>query len=276
MGMTQRLKKYWYFDSVPTKDLGLSKSEIKETEDEYIIASFGASLETIQEICNQLKLTKNSNGRKLIKDENFVKESCDLLNILIGSSKLNVYGTLFWHSKIPEVLREEPERYKSRDAYFEQGTIGMQGRAYAQTNWCIMEDEVKNKINLVYPVIYIDREYPPIWKSLGFHSYRQLGNGNCEVRVQSGGLVLYNNETQEVSIKSEKARDGESIGHSLAGYLASLLRNKFVDPKFIKHELFSRVKRFDSKIEIKEKTDNGLYANFGTRPISFGWNFDNK
>lgn len=261
-----RHERYWYFDGVPTSDLGLTKKDIGK-KGNYVIASIEGSLEKIVELCNDLPELLKKEGRKLVKDEDFVEASIKNLISAVNNNDLSIARSIFRHSKIPEIIGANGEYYQA-DVSYEKGLFGMQSRAFSQLSWCLLQDKVVNKNFNTYPIVCIDNENELIWKPMGVHFYRQIPKDKGEMKVESKGILELVGK-EEICVNGSATRKNEKTGHKLVGYLASVLLNKLIDPEFPVSKLFDYIRQYNSYIEVNNfnSVNNVLYLDFKTEPV---------
>lgn len=225
---------YWFLDSVQTKDLVVNENYVANKEDYYVIGGVGGDLANIIEAYESLDI-RTSPGRKLIKNPQWVSSANTVINDLIDSGKIFVFGTIFNQSKIPRPYQLQPDLFKSSDNPHEVGIIGMWGRSYAQTVWIFMENILKNNID-VNPIVCLDREDPVILQSVDFHIKTQLAKlrPDAQVKVQS----------------RDQARDNEKLGHYVSDPVCSILGNyvKFPDKYRIFEDLIKKTIKFKTKL----------------------------
>ncbi len=225
---------YWFLDSVPTKDLGLTETGVKSGEDYYVIGGIGGDLASIIGAYDNLGLNKTSTGRKFIKNPENLRLANTVLNDLIDSKKIFVLGTVFYHSQIPPIIRQRPHLYVSSDNPIEVGINGMRGRSFAQTIWIFMES-VKENPN-INPIVCLDNEDPIIQQSVRHHFKNQLAKltPEAEVKVQS----------------INKARENEPKGYIVADTICSILREyiRFPDRYGNLKDLIEKTIKFDSML----------------------------
>lgn len=229
---------YWFLDSVPTHDLGLTKEGIKiNTEDYYVIGGVWGNLNSVYKVYKNLKLQRNSKGRKFIKHSKNLQLANDVLNNFIDSGKIRIFGTVFYHNQIPAMFRENPDLYVSEGFPDEVGLLGMQGRAYAQTIWLYMENFTKRYSDL-NPIVCVDNEIHAIQNSVRFHFYNHLGKTRPDAKVKFHSV--------------ERVLQYERQGHIVSDIICSILGNfiKFPDEFEIFDELISKTEKFDSKLEL--------------------------
>ncbi len=241
---------YWFLDSVPTHDLGLTKDTIVNGEDYYVIGGIEGDLGSIIEVYEKLGLSKNSQGRKFVKKPENLHLANTVLNNLIDSGKILVFGTVFYHSQIPPIIQQWPDRYISSDNPIEVGIIGMRGRAFAQTIWIFMDYILKKRPD-TNPIVCLDNEDPIIQQSVKFHFKGQFaGKPDAEVKVQS----------------IDRARENEPKGYIVSDIVCSMLGKyvKFPDRYGILEKLITKTIKFDSKLEVEHINGIQLRGRFRT------------
>lgn len=241
---------YWFLDSVPTEDLGLTKDTIVNGEDYYVIGGIGGELSNIIEVHDKLNLAKYSGGRKFVRNSQNWYLANTVLNELIGENKIFVFGTVFYHSKIPEVIKK---KFVSFDNQEEKGIIGMQGRAFAQIIWIFMNHILQRNIQ-VNPIVCLDYEDRKILQSVEFHIKAQLAGKLGEVKVQS----------------RDKARKDERKGHKVSDTICSLFGNyvKFPHKRMVIKDLIAKTIKFDTRVDIQfDKTKAQAQVVFRTDPV---------
>lgn len=247
------LDMYWFLDSVNTKDFVFNENDKVNREDYYVIGGVGGDLANITEAYESLDI-KTSPGRKLIKNPQWVSLANTVLNNLIDSGKIFVFGTIFNQSKIPLPYQQNPDLFRSSDNPNEVGEIGMWARSYAQTVWCFMEYILRKNIN-VNPIVCLDREYPVIRQSVDFHINAQLAGlrPDPKVKVQSRDL----------------ARENEKVGHYVSDAICSILGNyiKFPDKYGIFTDLIKKTIKFYSKLEVEQIDETLSKWSFRTDPV---------
>lgn len=207
---------YWFLDSVPTKDLDLTKQGLMNGEDYYVIGGIVGELRHIIEIYDCLNLRKDSKGRKFVKNsENLVKAN-KVLNQFIESKRCSVFGTVFYHSLIPEIFKNDPDSYVSWDYPKERGVDGMKGRAFAQTIWEFMEYYALKMPN-INPIVCLDNEDQAIKDSVKHHFWNQMAKQrpNAKLKVQSEDRAIHN----------------EPTGYRVADHVCSILGNYITFPE---------------------------------------------
>jgi len=261
-----RNERYWYFDGAPISHLGLTKKDIVE-KGNYVIVAVEGSLEKITELCNHLPDILRKTGRKLVKDEDFVEASYQSLIPAIKNNYLSITGSIFWHSKTPEIVRLNGEYYQA-DVSYEKGFSGMQSRAFAQLNWCLLQYKVVNKKFSTYPIVCVDNENKLVWKPMGVHFYRQIPKDKGEMKVESQGILELIGK-EKIYVKKTHALKNEKTGHKLVDYLVSMLLNKSIDPEFPTSEFFNYIRQYNSYIEVKkfDSVNNTLNLNFKTELV---------
>jgi len=246
---------YWFLDSVPTKDLGLTVNGIKSGEDHYVIGGIAGDLAGIIGVYSTLGLNKTSTGRKFIKNSENLRLANTVLNNLIDSGKILVFGTVFYHSEIPTIFKQNPDLFVSSDNPREVGVAGMRGRAFAQTVWIFM-DHVLKQSPYINPIVCLDNEDPVIQQSVKFHFNNQLARPKpeAEIKVQS----------------IDKARKDEPKGYIVSDIICSILGNyiKFPDRHENFDDLITKSIKFDSKLEVEQIDGTQLKCRFRTDPVS--------
>ena len=235
---------HWFLDSVPTKDLGLTKNGIKKSkESHYVIGGVCGDLENIINVHESLGLTKKSKGKRLISMRSLKRNPENLslingvLNNFIDSRKISIFGTVFYHSQIPTIVRENPELFVSPDNPNEVGIRGMRGRAFAQTVWIFMEGYVKERHD-INPIVCLDNEDPVIKQSVRYHFDNQMAElrPNSTVKVQS----------------EDRASTGEPTGYRVSDIICSILGNyiKFPAEFGTFNELINKTIKFDTRLRV--------------------------
>ena len=250
---SQLLDFHWYFDSAPTKDLGITEKKIEEVHGDYIIGGIAGNLRDIVSIFNELNLKNNTAGRKFVKSQENRFLANEILTRYISTGKLAVYGTVFYHSRIPEVIRKNPDLYVDDDNPNEKGIGGLRGRAFAQTIWGIMEP--LKAIPQINPVVWLDNEDIAIQNCISYHFYKQLKNTKPYARfnVQS----------------KDQAQEGEPKGHKLSDIVCSILRNYIESPAEFPeiNRVIEKTIKLDSKLEEVSFDGRVLHTNYQTRPV---------
>lgn len=241
---------YWFLDSVPTKDLGLTEVGIHSGEDYYVIGGIGGNLASIIEAHDNLGLNRGSKGRKFIKNPENLRLANNVLNSLIDSKKIFLLGTVFYHLQIPKVIQRWPDRYVSNDNPKEVGIRGMRGRSFAQTIWVFMEN-IKGNPD-INPIVCLDNEDPIIQQSVKFHFRNQLAElkPRAKVKVQS----------------VDKAEKDEPKGYIVSDIICSILRKhiKFPNEYKILEDLVTKTIKFDSKLSLAGVNGINLKGKFET------------
>ena len=244
---------HWYFDSAPTKDVGITEREIGKIDGDYIIGGIAGNLGNIVSIFEELKLKNNTSGRRFIKSEENRILVNEILTRYVSNGKLVVYGTVFYHSRIPEIIRQNPELYVADDNPNEKGIGGLRGRAFAQTIWGIMEPlKIIPQIN---PIVWLDNEDIAIQNCIYYHFYKQLKNTKPGARfyVQS----------------KDRAQTDEPKGHKLSDIVCSVLRNYINDPVEFSgiSDMVEKTTKLDSKLETISFDGKILRTNYQTGPV---------
>lgn len=241
-------KIYWFLDSVPTKDIGLNERDIANSDENYyVIGGIAGDLESVVNIFQSLHLRNDTLGRKFVKKQDNIILANDVLSKLIDSEKIMVFGTVFYHSQIPDVIRENPDKYVADDNPNEVGISGMRGRTYAETIW-IMMDQTK-KFPEISPVVCLDNEDSAIQQSVKCHFDRQ--------QLQSAQLKV-----QSIN----KASQNEPKGYVVCDIVCSMLRNYInsSDKYQILNKLIQKTVKFDSRLETESFDGNLLKVNHKT------------
>ena len=253
--------RHWFFDSVPTKDLGITEKSIGNGEDYYVIGGVEGNLPDLTALFNELGLKKNVSGRKFVKSE----DNCQLANQIIpkyvSSGKLLVLGTVFYHSQIPKIVKEHPDLYVTPDNLNEKGIEGLQGRAFAQTIWSRMEP--LKEVPDLNPVVCLDNEIPAIQDCVKYHFYKQMQDKkpNAKVKVQSSDSVA--------------AAQNEPKGYVLCDVLCSILGNYIVNPQEFQtvRGIIEKTSKINSKLIPTAFDGKILNAIYKTEPVA-EWDFE--
>jgi len=243
---------YWFLDSVPTKNLGLTETGVKSGEDYYVIGGIGGDLASIIGAYDNLGLNKTSTGRKFIKNPKKLRLVNTVLNNLIDSRRIFVLGTVFYHSQIPDIIRQNPHSYVSMDNPKEVGINGMRGRSFAQTIWIFME-RVKEDPN-INPIVCLDNEDPVIQQSVKFHFRNQLAKLKPEAKVKVQSI--------------DRAIENEPKGYIVSDIICSILRNyiNFPDKYKILEDLIMKTIKFESNLRVQIDGTN-LNGTFETKLV---------
>lgn len=253
---------HWFFDSVPTKDLGITEKDIKSNKEEYyVIGGVQGSLTNLVELYNNLGLKRNTKGRKFVKkDDNLVLANKEFTDY-ISSRKIAIYGTVFYHSQMPEFIKNNPDLYVAQDNPNEKGIGGLRGRAFAQTIWGIMEP--LKAVPEVNPVVCLDNEDQAICECVEYHFYNQLKEKKPDAKVKIQSINL--------------AEQNEPKGYVLCDIVASLIGNYINDPTNFQliYGLLTHTIRLDSKLRLNSFDDNKFEAKYETGQVN-AWQIGGK
>ena len=245
---------HWYFDSAPTKDIGITEKEIEKVGQDYIIGGIAGSLNTISSLYNELGLERNSVGRKFIKSDDNLALINQKIGEYVASRRLALFGTVFYHTRIPEVIRKNPNLYVDDDNPNERGIGGLRGRAFAQTIWVLMEP--LKAIPTVNPIVWLDNEDKAIQDCISFHFYKQLKDAkpNAKFLVQS----------------VDQAKQNEPKGHRLSDIICSVLREYIDNPNESSeiNSLIANTTKYDSKLETVAFDGRTLHTNYQTSRVA--------